>query len=239
MHAIALPPVADCRLWQVDLDDAPAPQMLGSISPGEQARAQRFVFERDRRRFLAAHAALREVLAHERGIDAGALRFCEGLHGKPSLQDMPDLHFNLSHSQAVGLIAVADAAEVGIDVEVLRPMPDALALAEAHFSENERRALQAMTPGAERDMAFFRGWTRKEACLKAIGAGLSLDTRSFEVGIGAGTREVVLHTAAGARCRLRLVSVPLAIDAVAALACALPLHDSGRAAAHPTEETCS
>ena len=189
MTILQLPSSAHCRLWQVDLDATPAPQAVASLSEAEWERARRFVFKRDRNRFIAAHAALRETLASQCGIPAAMLEFELGPFGKPVLSENTGLHFNLSHSQSVALIGVCDHAELGVDVELLRPMPDAEALAENYFSAAERQALAALPPEA-RERAFLCCWTRKEACLKATGMGLSVDTRSFEVGVTPEAREV-------------------------------------------------
>jgi 4'-phosphopantetheinyl transferase len=194
----------NCRLWQVDLDAAPAPQAVAALSEAEWDRARRFVFKRDRNRFIAAHAALRETLSSQCGIPAAALEFELGPLGKPSLVEHGGLRFNLSHSESLALIAVCDDAEVGVDIELLRPMPDAEALAETYFSAAERRALAALPPQA-RDHAFLCCWTRKEACLKATGMGLSVDTRSFEVGISPDAREVQIDAPDGC-ARLALSS---------------------------------
>jgi len=193
-----------CRLWQVDLDATPAPQAVACLSEAEWERARRFVFKRDRNRFIAAHAALRETLSTQCGIPASMLEFALGPFGKPRLVEHDGLHFNLSHSQSLALIAVCDDGEVGADVELLRPMPDAEALAETYFTPAERRALAALAPEA-RDRAFLCCWTRKEACLKATGIGLSVDTRSFEVGVSPDAGEVAIDTADG-RARLALSS---------------------------------
>lgn len=204
MTIVQLPSSTHCRLWQVDLDATPAAQAVASLSEAEWERARRFVFKRDRNRFIAAHAALRETLSSQCGIPASMLEFALGPFGKPMLAEDAGLRFNLSHSQSVALIAVCDDAEVGVDVELLRPMPDAEALADTYFSAAERRALAALPPES-RDRAFLCCWTRKEACLKATGMGLSVDTRSFEVGVSPDAREVRIGADGGVE-RLALSS---------------------------------
>lgn len=216
MTIVQIPSAAHGRLWQVDLDAAPAPQAVAALSDAEWARAGRFVFRHDRRRFIAAHAALRETLSAHTGVPAALLEFVEGEFGKPVLAEPAGVWFNLSHSQSVALIALSDETEVGIDVELLRPMPDAEALAHAYFTQAERCALAAMPP-AERDRAFLSCWTRKEACLKAIGMGLRIDTRSFDAGLAPDAREVEIALADGV-ARIALCSfdaVPGAVCAVA------------------------
>ena len=215
MTTVQLPASMHCRLWQVDLDATPAPQAVASLSEAEWERARRFVFKRDRNRFIAAHAALRQLLGHHSGQAGERLRFVAGRFGKPALASA-DLHFNLSHSHGTGLVALSTRDELGVDVEIVRPMPDALALAAAYFSPAEQAALTAC-PTAQRDRAFFVCWTRKEACLKAAGVGLGLDTRSFHVGLEPDARHVTMPLADGP-LQMALVSTHDGQGAVAALA---------------------
>ena len=161
----------DLRLWLVALDDA-AERDDEHLIGDELERAARFVREADRRRYLASHAALRRVLG-------SSARWPAGSHGKPGLPSPP--YFNLSRRDGVALIGVSTTHELGVDVETLRPVEDAAALADVHFTPRER-ATVAATCGAARDLAFLRVWTRKEACMKATGRGLSLAPSSFECG---------------------------------------------------------
>jgi 4'-phosphopantetheinyl transferase len=218
MAITPLLPALDCALWRVDLDAPATAQALACLDRTEQERARRFVFERDRSRYLAAHAALRQTLADRTGHAAAQLVFAPGPHGKPALAGRAAQRFNLSHSQDVGLIALGDGGEIGVDVERLRPFDDAMALAASHFTPMEQAALAAATPGPDRDAAFLRCWTRKEACLKALGIGLGLvDTRSFHAGTGSEPCELVIDFD-GARHRLSLVSIDGGEGVVAALA---------------------
>jgi 4'-phosphopantetheinyl transferase len=191
MTLVQLPAASHCQLWRADLDSAPTPAAVACLSDDEWERARRFVFARDRHRFVAAHAALRSTLAQRTGLPGALLDFTLGAFGKPVLVEPAGLHFNLSHSQSVALIAISDSAEIGVDVELLRPMPDAAALAAHHFTAAEQRALASLPP-ERRDRAFLACWTRKEACLKAVGTGLGIDTRSFEAGLEEDAREVRL-----------------------------------------------
>ncbi|MEJ7688409.1 MAG: 4'-phosphopantetheinyl transferase superfamily protein [Variovorax sp.] len=233
MSITELPPVAGCRLWQVDLDTAPAPRTAAALSAHEGERARRFVFERDGDRFVAVHAALRDALSQLAGIPAALLDFTQGPFGKPALAQPSTLRFNLSHCQSVALIAVCEQADVGADVELLRAMPDADALALACFTGSEHRALCEVAPEA-RDRAFLTCWTRKEACLKATGTGLSIDTRSFEVGIAPDDREIELVGVHGV-LRLALSSFVAAHGAVCAVARVLPAEAA--LASSPAAET--
>lgn len=189
MSLVQLPATPHCQLWRADLDSAPTPDAVACLSDDEWERAGRFVFARDRHRFVAAHAMLRSTLAGHTGVPGALLDFTLGAFGKPTLTDPAGVHFNLSHSQSVALIAISEHAEIGVDVELLRPMPDADALAADYFTATEQRALASLPPD-QRDRAFLVCWTRKEACLKAVGMGLGLDTRSFDAGLDEDDREV-------------------------------------------------
>jgi 4'-phosphopantetheinyl transferase len=90
------------------------------------------------------------------------------------------LHFNLAHSGELALLALTRAGEVGVDVERIRPMPDALELAARFFSPREVAALQTVPPD-DANAAFFRLWTRKEAWLKATGEGIAESLARVEV----------------------------------------------------------
>lgn len=234
MSITALPSALSCALWRVDLDAPLAPDALRGLSTEESERARRFVFARDRSRYQAAHVALRQTLAGPARHHAAQLRFAAGRFGKPSLVATSGLHFNLSHSQGVGLIALSADAEIGVDVELVRPMDDASALADNHFDAAERAALAAIEPGAARDLAFFRCWTRKEACLKAAGVGLGLDTRSFHVGVEPVPCDVTLVLDDGP-LHMTLVSTGDGQGAVVALAKVLTLQTEPE----PEGEVCA
>jgi len=198
------------------LQSVPGPQDIGCLSSAELARAARFLRERDRRRFLAARCALRQRLSQHLGVPAGALRFVEGPEGKPFLAEPPHCHFNLSHSEDLALVGIGDRTELGVDIETLRPVDDAQPLARSHFTAAEFDALMALDEPS-RPAAFLRIWTRKEACLKALGTGLSVAPSSFEVGLEPDFTELTIERPAGT-VRLAVRSIDPGASAVAAVA---------------------
>ncbi|HUD32570.1 MAG TPA: 4'-phosphopantetheinyl transferase superfamily protein, partial [Variovorax sp.] len=225
------PAPAHCGVWRIDLDQPMSDALRALLSPAERARKQRFVFARDRNRFGIAHVALRELLAQRTGRDIDQIELTESPLGKPMFATAGPPgpaapYFNLSHSQGLGVIALSDDHEVGVDVEVLRPMPDRGAMARTYFTPAERATLERLESlgalAAER--AFFTCWTRKEACLKALGLGLQLATDSFEVGVDARAGEACeldIETLDGVE-RLRLQSFDCGADGVGALALRMP-----------------
>lgn len=153
----------------------------------EQVRAARFIRPADRHRFVLAHASLRLFLARCAEIVPTGVRYEVSPYGKPRLATgISSLEFNLSHSGELALIAVTRDRPVGVDVEQVRDLPEALTIARSYFSPAERNALRSW-PSAEQLGAFFRCWTRKEAVIKALGDGLSRPLHSFEVELAPGS----------------------------------------------------
>ena len=173
----------DIHLWSVTLDvpDECVAILMKTLSPEERQRAERFHFARHRRRFTAARFFLRRLLAAYTGTAAECLRFSYGPQGKPALLD-GSLHFNLSHSGELAIVALSLSRPLGVDVERLRPVTDVLKIARRFFSASEQQAL-SQTAESRRNQAFMRCWTRKEAYIKAVGGGLSIALDSFDVSL--------------------------------------------------------
>jgi 4'-phosphopantetheinyl transferase len=160
------------------VDDTALTHLLGA---DERARAARFRFPRDRRRFVVRRARLRQLLGAWVGHAPEALVFTENSHGKPILADGPP--FSLSHSADMMMLAIGDA-DVGCDIEWIDPTLDWPPLAATFFTTSERAALAALPPEAAR-RAFFACWARKEAFVKALGLGLSWPLDAFDVSVSA------------------------------------------------------
>jgi 4'-phosphopantetheinyl transferase len=155
------------------------------LSVEELSRLQRFHFERERMIYVFAHSMLRRLLGRYLDVDPTQVKLDYTHYGKPYLaggQRTPPLEFNLSHSGDLVLIAVGVGNPVGVDVEVVRPLPDLDQVAERFFSYAEYQELQSLT-GEEKAAAFYRCWTRKEAVIKACGEGLSIPLDRFQVSL--------------------------------------------------------
>jgi len=175
----------DVHVWYVDLAVAAGAvrRLVACLSEDERARASRFKFDRDARRFMVARSALRTLLGGYLGLTPGAVTFTYQAHGKPALDGVhAALGFNLSHSGDVAVIAAGWDRAVGVDLELRRPLPDLAALAARSFALRERAVLDAL-PETERPAAFFRCWTRKEAFIKATGLGLAQPLDGFAVSL--------------------------------------------------------
>jgi len=171
-------PRADCiTVWRVALEVEPEllSQYKTVLSEDERRRSAQYRFPRDRRRFIACHAALREILSAYLGLPADQIRFIAGPYGKPALENAaPALHFNLSHAHELALIAVA-GREVGVDVEYLAAAVALDDIARSCCTPRELQAAVGLPAGA---LAY---WTCKEAYLKGIGTGLSVSPTEIEL----------------------------------------------------------
>jgi 4'-phosphopantetheinyl transferase len=174
---------AQVHIWRASLAGTTADRgwLVPILSPAELHRANRFHFDRDRWRFIAAHTALRVILSRYTAVRPEQIRFHTGDYGKPALAyPRSGLEFNISHSHELLLVAIATGRAVGVDLEHIRPLDDFEAIAQRTFSPLENEALAAV-PGPQRLESFFRCWTRKEAFIKALGQGLSYPLDQFHV----------------------------------------------------------
>jgi 4'-phosphopantetheinyl transferase len=165
----------ELHVWRVELDTV-SDSMLPPPEPAEAERAARFVTAEMGRRYLRSHGAVRAILQSELGCPP---RIAVAESGKPWLPDSPRWRFNLSHSRATALVAVALDVEVGVDVEWTRAHRNWEAIAGRFFPPSEAAAFLASPEGLwERE--FFRRWTRLEAMWKALGVGLHGAGRELE-----------------------------------------------------------
>ncbi len=159
------------------------PRLAALLSEEERARTARFAFEEDRQAYVAAHALLRTELSRRAGGAPQDWRFATAPLGKPFLVDPPmDLRFNMTHTRGMVAVALAEAIEIGVDVEPANRRAESMKLAERYFAPQEAALLRALEGDARRD-AFFAIWTLKEAVVKATGEGLRRRLDSFVVSL--------------------------------------------------------
>lgn len=143
------------------------------LAQDELEKWRRFHFERDRQLYLVAHAMVRQVLAAYLAIAPERLQFAANRYGRPELvrePGMPDLRFNLSHARGLAALVVTRSADCGIDVEVRRELGDLAAMAGQVLTAAERDYLWRL-PDTERNWAFLKLWTLKEATSKQWARG--------------------------------------------------------------------
>jgi 4'-phosphopantetheinyl transferase len=192
----------EIHLWQAFPDSDPHPALReeygGLLSAEEREREARFRFEQDRHRFRVTRALARRVLGGYLGIDPRACEFTTNEHGRPALNTAAHssagaapLHFNLSHTRDLVVLAVTRGRDIGVDVERLRGARRTVDLAARFFADFEsERVASASEP--ERDDLFHQIWTLKESYIKARGLGLAIPLGKF--GFRLGSESPVLWT---------------------------------------------
>lgn len=180
------------HLWELDLDHFFFNDVL---SEDERARAAKFRFDHDRKRFTSGRTALRLLVAGYLKTNPEKIQFAYGPSGKPFVANSP-LSFNLAHSGANALLGFTLEKQLGVDIEQIHEIDDMPGVAQFSFSPGEFHRWQAL-PADQKTRAFYRCWTRKEAYLKAIGEGIAQRLQKFEVAFEAGGPPAILAGAEG------------------------------------------
>lgn len=127
-----------------------------------------------------AEPLARGWLAAQLGIELGAVPLHRDGRGRPRFGGaFARFDCNWSHSGERLLVALGEGMQVGVDLERVKPRPNALALARRFFTAAEARWLERL-PDDVRGAAFVRLWCAKEAVLKAHGHGLSFGLDRLE-----------------------------------------------------------
>lgn len=160
--------------------------LTACLSEAEQARAQRFRQALHGQRHRVTWAMVRHLLAHLSQRPACELTWHTGTHGKPALLDAganagqtSSLRFNLSHSGGWALLVTSQTLELGVDLEERTSSAHLAEMAERILSKEESTHLNTASSADERTRALLQAWTRKEACLKALGTGLNREMESL------------------------------------------------------------
>jgi 4'-phosphopantetheinyl transferase len=178
---------AEVHLWVVPLviSAEKSSYFKSILSLDEQERAGRFRKIGDAHRYIAARGSLRSLLGAYLTIEPDRLQFAYDALGKPRLageEPLASMSFSVSHSEDLALFGFARALTNGVDLERIRPDIDFEDLAARYFSPSEFQKLRALPADQQRE-AFYCGWTRKEAYLKARGEGLSFPLDRVEVSL--------------------------------------------------------
>lgn len=178
----------EVHVWCANLE--PAAEQLAALeevlSGVEVSRAERFRFWRHRRRYIAGRGILRVLTGHYLNKSPATVKFSYSKYKKPHLPGS-NIQFNLSHSKETALYAFCLTADIGIDLEKIRPIDDAEGIAARFFAPSEYARFQSL-PVEEKNKAFFSCWTRKEAFIKAVGEGMSFPLADFDVSFSPGNK---------------------------------------------------
>lgn len=183
-----LPPLPEgCIVYLVDLSQSPVPpeQAWQALTPDEQHRAYRFRHPEHQQQYIQCHAMLRRILAKHADVAEPEIELQLSEFGKPALSGsaaQTGITFNISHSGAYAVIAVARNRAVGVDIEQAKQQRDLMDIARHCFAKDEYMAIRELdTP--LRTAAFYSCWSRKESFIKATGKGLTMPLDKFAVSV--------------------------------------------------------
>ncbi len=151
------------------------------LTVDEVSHADRYRFEYLRQRYVLGRGVLRHLLSHYLDREANSINLSYGDAGKPFLAS-DSLCFNISHCSSKAVFAFTMGCALGVDIEDVLSIPDMMRIAEHFFASGEIAALRSLPP-SDRARGFYKCWTRKEAYLKARGAGISVPLNSFTVSL--------------------------------------------------------
>lgn len=150
------------------------------LASDEMDRAAQFRFNHLRESFVRTHSTLRHLLGRYMDVHPAGIQFIYSPNGKPALASAENIQFNMTHSGNVAAIAITTDCPIGVDVEQIRPVENMLQIAEQFFCPEETAEIISL-PADDRECAFFWCWTRKEAYIKATGAGLAAPLNTIRV----------------------------------------------------------
>ena len=167
--------INEVEIWhgKVTAEDAHYQAYWHVLDEAEQAQARKFKNALLTKRYVEVHGRLRNTLAQMLNQPPEKINIKKAGHGKPYLADNPELAFNLSHSADRLMIAVGWNSQLGVDIEVCKQRINLPGLVDKCFAEEEASYWNKL-PETQKNQAFYRFWTRKEALVKATGHGIAL-----------------------------------------------------------------
>jgi 4'-phosphopantetheinyl transferase len=208
-NAIASPATGIALWWaRLTATDIELARVSAWLSSAEHTRAARFGRDALRRRYIIGRALLRSLLGKTLGLAPGTVPIVRGSHGRPQLDGIRGIDFNVSHTHDMSLVGIARGPRIGVDIERADRDVNADGLSRKFLAPQERATLDP-DDADQRRSRFLRYWTCKEAMSKATGDGISAPFRTMEVELGG---EIKLVQGAAPyepeRWRLYAVDVP-------------------------------
>ena len=171
----------EVHVWRISISkETTNPKAyLKFLTAEEIKKAHEFYSEKNRRLFILSRGFLRKTLAQYCEVLPDQIEFSFGPFKKPQIETSPKkLEFNLAHSEDELILAVALDRKVGVDVEAIDAACSWEEICKDVFSEEEMIELMQL-PEELRADAFFKGWTQKEAFIKALGLGMYAPLKDY------------------------------------------------------------
>jgi len=149
------------------------------LSKEEIVRAFRYKFNYLRSNYIIARGILKILLAFYTNCDISNINIKNGKNGKPYIDHISNIKFNISHSSEWFVIGIGYNYELGVDIEK-ETYKNYLSLAHFFFTKEEYFHLLDL-PFKKQRKLFFQIWVQKEAFVKAEGVGLQFGLNQFLV----------------------------------------------------------
>ena len=170
----------ELHIWTVSLE--PGEEFIekckSALSEGERNRIDWFSFPQVQNNYVISQGVLRSILAGYLNIEPSQIQLSKHAKGKPFVTNDTSLFFNLSNSGKKAVFSFSRDNEVGIDLEMIRTLPDLEELIQKNFTPAESNYISKVAE--EKLKRFFQFWTIKESYLKAIGEGMRLTPDNLE-----------------------------------------------------------
>jgi len=170
----------ELHVWTVSLDSTSEfiENCKSVLNDSERNRIDWFTFPQVQNNYVISQGVLRALLSGYLNIEPSQVQLSKHAKGKPFVTNDTSLFFNLSNSGKKAVFAFSRNAEVGIDLEMIRTLPDLEELIQKNFSQKETEYIKKIE--SEKLKRFFFFWTIKESYLKAIGEGMRLTPDNLE-----------------------------------------------------------
>lgn len=175
------------HVWAAEIHRKPGEvaDLAATLIDEEREQAERRKEGPIRNEWIVSRGLLRTILSRYLPYQPREFRFAQEASGKPYLTGItPQLHYNVTHSAGMALVALTCLGPVGVDVEQNRPFKNELGIAKRYFLPREYEGLAAIDP-EHRRLAFFRLWTGKESFVKACGIGMANGVERVELSVSA------------------------------------------------------
>lgn len=177
----------EIHLWTVSIGALKdqSDRLESLLSEEENRKVSFYKFEQTQLSYIVSQAVLRMLLSSYLDVKPADVKMGAHKKGKPYLIHDRTVFFNISNSHDLCVFAFSCDAEVGIDIEKIRDLPDIDLLIEKNLTRRERSYF--LKDPAHKLNLFFRFWTFKESYLKAIGEGMRLTPENLEFSLEDGT----------------------------------------------------
>ncbi|MBY6952134.1 4'-phosphopantetheinyl transferase family protein [Clostridium botulinum] len=136
------------------------------LTEKEKIKRNKYLRIKDKKCFSIAHGLINYLYSNWNNCGMEYLSRGKGFYGKPFINNVDKINFNITHSMNVIGICITKHL-VGIDIEYMDKGVDYKNIINSLFNENDRRVV------AKESDIFFKYWVAKEAYIKLGGNSLN------------------------------------------------------------------